>query len=163
MNYTIQIRHLWHHYYQNTDAVIYVVDSSDSGRIACATMDCNDCAKEELHYLLQRDELRFFLIFVPFLHFFAFYYLLHFLSFLCVVFLLYLSVISWYSGAVLLVYANKQDLQGAATAAELRDKLELDKVCKDRSWYVQPCCALTGDGLLHGLEWLAQELKKVKG
>ena len=67
------------------------------------------------------------------------------------------------SGAVLLVYANKQDLQGAATAAELRDKLELDKVCKDRSWYVQPCCALTGDGLLHGLEWLAQELKKVKG
>jgi hypothetical protein len=40
--------------------------------------------------------------------------------------------------------------------------LELDRLCKDRSWYVQPCCALTGDGLLHGLEWLAQELKKVK-
>lgn len=54
-----QIRHLWHHYYQNTDAVIYVIDSSDTARIACATMECNDCAKEELHYLLQRDELRF--------------------------------------------------------------------------------------------------------
>lgn len=66
------------------------------------------------------------------------------------------------SGACLLVYANKQDLQGAVTATELRDKLELDRVCKDRSWYVQPCCALTGDGLLHGLEWLAQELKKKK-
>ena len=62
-NLVFKIRHLWHHYYQNTDAVIYVVDSSDSARIACATMECNDCAKEELHYLLQRDELRF-------LHFF---------------------------------------------------------------------------------------------
>ena len=21
-------------------------------------------------------------------------------------------------------------------------------------WYIQPCCAITGDGLLEGLEWL---------
>jgi GTPase SAR1 family protein len=62
-----QIRHLWHHYYQNTDAVIYVVDSSDQSRIACTTMECNDCAKEELHYMLQRDELRLDALFFPML------------------------------------------------------------------------------------------------
>ncbi|KAK2955806.1 putative ADP-ribosylation factor [Blattamonas nauphoetae] len=118
-----KIRHLWHHYYQNTDAVIYVVDSSDQARIACSNMECNDCAKEELHYMLQRDELK---------------------------------------NATVLVYANKQDLAGACNASEIREKLELDRICRDRSWYVQPCCALTGDGLLHGLEWLGNELKKKK-
>jgi hypothetical protein len=62
----------------------------------------------------------------------------------------------------LLLFANKQDLAGALNASELRERMDLDRICSNRSWYVQPCCALTGDGLLHGFEWLAAELKKVK-
>jgi signal recognition particle receptor subunit beta len=64
--------------------------------------------------------------------------------------------------ATLLLFANKQDLAGALNASELRERMDLDRICSNRSWYVQPCCALTGDGLLHGFEWLAAELKKVK-
>ena len=39
------LRNMWCHYYPNTDAVIYVVDSSDQERLE------NEC-KEELHHLL---------------------------------------------------------------------------------------------------------------
>jgi len=42
-----RIRPLWRHYYQNTDALIYVVDSSDRERL-------NEAA-EELHHILSDD------------------------------------------------------------------------------------------------------------
>lgn len=29
-----------------------------------------------------------------------------------------------------------------------------------RSWYIQPTCATSGDGLYEGLDWLSNELKK---
>lgn len=29
-----------------------------------------------------------------------------------------------------------------------------------RAWHLQPCCALTGDGLVEGFEWLNKETKK---
>eukprot|EP00854_Cymbomonas_tetramitiformis_P014793 gene14793-17484_t len=44
-----EIRPPWRHYYQNTKALIYVVDSSDRDRV-------EDC-KEELHKILNEDEL----------------------------------------------------------------------------------------------------------
>lgn len=44
------IRPLWHHYYENNDAVIYVVDSSDRDRF--------DEAKEELWDMFNDDRLR---------------------------------------------------------------------------------------------------------
>merc|ERR1712217_468655 len=59
--------------------------------------------------------------------------------------------------AVLLVFANKQDTPNAMAAAEVTDKLGLHSV-RQRSWHVQSSCALTGDGLYEGLEWLAHEL-----
>ncbi|CAG0917031.1 unnamed protein product [Notodromas monacha] len=43
------IRALWRHYYQNTQAVIYVIDSNDAERLAEAA--------EELHDVLRSDEL----------------------------------------------------------------------------------------------------------
>eukprot|EP00039_Didymoeca_costata_P000438 m.45543 g.45543 ORF g.45543 m.45543 type:complete len:180 (-) comp10261_c0_seq1:1534-2073(-) len=55
--------------------------------------------------------------------------------------------------AIILVFANKQDLKGACTPEEIPELLELHKI-KDRNWYVQPCVATTGDGLLEGLTWL---------
>eukprot|EP00043_Microstomoeca_roanoka_P001157 m.31183 g.31183 ORF g.31183 m.31183 type:complete len:183 (-) comp10674_c0_seq1:217-765(-) len=45
-----KIRPLWKYYYQNTNAVIYVCDSTDAERFREA--------KEELHGLLDSDELR---------------------------------------------------------------------------------------------------------
>ncbi|XP_028930214.1 ADP-ribosylation factor-like protein 14 [Ornithorhynchus anatinus] len=46
--------------------------------------------------------------------------------------------------------ANKQDLPGALSAEEIIKKFNMEKYCSDRKWYVQPCCALSGDGLAEG-------------
>lgn len=74
-----KIRPLWRHYFQNTQGLIFVVDSNDRERVVEAG--------KELQNMLQEDELR---------------------------------------DAVLLVFANKQDLPNSMTAAELTDKLNLN-------------------------------------
>ena len=63
--------------------------------------------------------------------------------------------------AVLLVFANKQDLPGALSADELARELSLDST--GRTWYCQACVATTGDGLYDGLDWLATAIKKNVG
>ena len=78
--------------------------------------------------------------------------------------------------AVLLIFANKQDLPNAMNAAEITDKLGLHSL-RNRNWYIQvrrflPClvelllkqifqatCATSGDGLYEGLDWLSNQLK----
>ena len=105
-----KIRRLWRHYFQGTDGLIYVVDSSDRDRI-------ND-AKEELDKMLMEQEME---------------------------------------NAVLLVLANKQDLPNAMTAAEVMEKLELQKL-RHRKWFIQSTVAPTGDGLYEGLDWLSRSL-----
>jgi len=45
-----KIRPLWRHYYQNTQGLIFVVDSNDRDRI--------EDAKEELNKMLNEDEMR---------------------------------------------------------------------------------------------------------
>lgn len=45
-----KIRPLWRHYFQNTQGVIFVVDSNDRERVGEA--------QDELHKMLQEDELR---------------------------------------------------------------------------------------------------------
>ena len=61
--------------------------------------------------------------------------------------------------AVVLAFANKQDLPNAMTAAEMTDKLGLAAM-RDRQWYIQACCATTGDGLYEGLDWMSATLSK---
>ena len=107
-----KIRTLWRHYYQNTEGLIFVVDSNDQERFGDA--------KQELHKMLAEDELR---------------------------------------EAVVLIFANKQDLPKAKTAAEITEKLGLTAMTT-RQWYIQPCCATTGDGLYEGLDWLSNTLTK---
>ncbi|XP_074658902.1 ADP-ribosylation factor 1-like 2 [Tubulanus polymorphus] len=109
-----EVRPLWRQYFQNTQGLIFVVDSNDRERVGEA--------KEELNRLLNEDELR---------------------------------------DAVLLVFANKQDLPNAMNAAEVTDKLGLHDI-RSRSWYIQATCATSGDGLYEGLDWLSNELKKRK-
>uniref|UniRef100_A0A8C1UTQ5 ADP-ribosylation factor n=1 Tax=Cyprinus carpio TaxID=7962 RepID=A0A8C1UTQ5_CYPCA len=87
-----KIRPLWRHYFQNTQGLIFVVDSNDRERVAESA--------EELSKMLQEDELR---------------------------------------EAVVLVFANKQDLPNAMAVSELTDKLGLQSL---RSRTVHTC-ALT--------------------
>ena len=76
-------------FFQNTEGLIFVVDSNDRERAVEA--------RDELHRMLAEDELR---------------------------------------DAVLLVFANKQDLPNAMNAAEITDKLGLHNM-RNRNWYIQ--------------------------
>jgi len=107
-----KIRTLWRHYFQNTQGLIFVIDSNDRERL--------EEAREEMHKMLQEDELR---------------------------------------EAILLVFANKQDLPNAMNAAELTDKLGLHNL-RNRQWYIQATCATQGHGLYEGLDWLSAQLSK---
>ena len=105
-----KIRPLWRHYYQNTQGVIFVVDSNDRDRVGEA--------RDELHRMLNEDELR---------------------------------------EAILLVFANKQDLPNAIPPAKLVHALDLNSL-RGKKWYIQACCGTTGDGLYEGLEWLSDNI-----
>src|ERR1700749_5143977 len=85
--------------FQNTQGIIFVVDSNDRERVSEA--------REELQRMLNEDELR---------------------------------------DALLLVFANKQDLPNAMNAAEITDKLGLHGL-RQRTWYIQ--VSLTWPGSLH--------------
>uniref|UniRef100_A0A7C8ZII1 ADP-ribosylation factor n=1 Tax=Opuntia streptacantha TaxID=393608 RepID=A0A7C8ZII1_OPUST len=105
-----KIRPLWRHYFQNTQGLIFVVDSNDRDRVTEA--------RDELHRMLNEDELR---------------------------------------DATLLVFANKQDLPNAMSVAEITDKLGLHSL-RQRRWYIQACCATSGEGLYEGLDWLSNNI-----
>jgi len=60
--------------------------------------------------------------------------------------------------AVLLVFANKNDLPNVMDTAEITEKLGLHKL-RNRTWYVQSSCAINGDGLLDGLTWLNAQIQ----
>ncbi|KAJ3440179.1 adp-ribosylation factor [Anaeramoeba flamelloides] len=53
-----------------------------------------------------------------------------------------------------LIFANKQDLSNTIDLPKLTEQLELYKL-NDRKWTVQPCCAVTLDGVYDGLNWLS--------
>jgi len=100
------IRPYWKNYYQNTDAIIYMVDSADRRR--------TDEAADELGQLMEEEDL---------------------------------------AGVPVLVFANKQDLLGAMTGAEIMEALELTAL-KDRWVHVEACSAKTGEGLESGMSKL---------
>ena len=60
--------------------------------------------------------------------------------------------------AALLVLANKQDLEGAMSPIEITQQLQLH-LNKEHAWQIQPCSALTGDGLVEGMDWVAHTLQ----
>ena len=63
--------------------------------------------------------------------------------------------------AVLLVFANKQDLPGALTCPEITDKLGLHTI-RGRTWFIQSTCAVRGDGLYEGLDWLSKSVTNAR-
>uniref|UniRef100_A0A671RAX3 ADP-ribosylation factor-like protein 3 n=1 Tax=Sinocyclocheilus anshuiensis TaxID=1608454 RepID=A0A671RAX3_9TELE len=92
-----KIRPYWRNYFENTDLLIYVIDSSDRKRFD----------ETELAELLDEEKLNM----VP-----------------------------------LLIFANKQDMMMAATAAEITESLNLHTI-RDRIWQIQSCSALTTEGV----------------
>eukprot|EP00300_Choanocystis_sp_HF-7_P012735 c18008_g1_i2.p2 GENE.c18008_g1_i2~~c18008_g1_i2.p2 ORF type:complete len:117 (+),score=30.25 c18008_g1_i2:291-641(+) len=58
----------------------------------------------------------------------------------------------------LLVFANKQDLPSAAGPDELVEALELSKL--EMVWKIQGCCAISGEGVADGFEWLIDHMSK---
>lgn len=56
-------------------------------------------------------------------------------------------------GVPLLVFANKQDMQGALKPGEISEKLGLAGGEKERQWSVRGSCATKGEGLEEGLDW----------
>merc|ERR1711974_541921 len=96
--------------YKNISFTVLDVDSNDGDRVVEA--------RDELHRMLNEDELR---------------------------------------DAVLLVFANKQDLPNAMNAAEITDKLGLHSL-RQRHWYIKSTCATSGEGLYEGLDWLSNNI-----
>uniref|UniRef100_A0A7S0SZ70 Uncharacterized protein n=1 Tax=Mantoniella antarctica TaxID=81844 RepID=A0A7S0SZ70_9CHLO len=108
------IRPYWRCYYPNTQAIIYVVDSSDTERVSTS--------RQEFHAILEEEELK---------------------------------------DAVILVYANKQDLPGALTEVQITEGLGLAEI-KNRQWAIFKTSAIKGEGLWEGMEWLSNTLKGSK-
>ena len=59
--------------------------------------------------------------------------------------------------AVILIFANKQDLITSKKVNEIIEIYELDSI-KNHVWHIQPCSANTGEGLLTGIKWLSDQL-----
>nr|XP_033775184.1 putative ADP-ribosylation factor-like protein 5C [Geotrypetes seraphini] len=55
--------------------------------------------------------------------------------------------------AAVLIFANKQDVKNSMSTSEISKFLTLSSI-KDHPWHIQGCCALTGEGLPAGLEWM---------
>ncbi|XP_041012949.1 ADP-ribosylation factor 1-like 2 isoform X1 [Juglans microcarpa x Juglans regia] len=122
-----KLRPLWRHYFNNTDGLIYVVDSLDRERIGKAKAEfqvaSSSSSSSDKQQAIVKD---------PFM-----------------------------LNSVILVFANKQDMKGAMTPMEVCEGLGLFDL-KNRKWHIQGTCALRGEGLYEGLDWLAGTLKEMK-
>ena len=68
------------------------------------------------------------------------------------------------AGATLLVFCNKQDINGALKVSEIKNVenqikqlLELDSITT-RHWMIMPCSAINNEGLATGLEWIMDDI-----
>eukprot|EP00298_Acanthocystis_sp_HF-20_P010179 c18723_g2_i1.p1 GENE.c18723_g2_i1~~c18723_g2_i1.p1 ORF type:complete len:185 (+),score=66.03 c18723_g2_i1:29-583(+) len=110
------LRVSWTSYFQDTNAVIVVVDSTDRDRMPTV--------KSELQRILKSESLQS-------------------------------------PSIALLVFANKQDLKGSSSSAEISQMLSLHEI-KSHQWHIQSCCALTGSGLEEGMSWVVEQIKNSK-
>eukprot|EP01025_Chloroclados_australasicus_P010896 TRINITY_DN14614_c2_g1_i1.p2 TRINITY_DN14614_c2_g1~~TRINITY_DN14614_c2_g1_i1.p2 ORF type:complete len:192 (-),score=15.24 TRINITY_DN14614_c2_g1_i1:388-963(-) len=109
-----KLRPLWRHYFNNTDALIFVVDSFDRERITRA--------QQEFKSIIDDPLMR---------------------------------------NSAILVFANKQDMKGALSTAEVCESLGLPEL-RGRKWHVQGSIATRGEGLYEGLDWLSNTLKQMQ-
>lgn len=61
----------------------------------------------------------------------------------------------------MLIFANKQDIEGALTLEEISEILQLKAIeAGARHTQVVACSAVTGDGLLKGFDWLVGDISQ---
>ncbi|XP_077015263.1 ADP-ribosylation factor-like protein 14 [Tamandua tetradactyla] len=107
-----KMRTAWRCYCENTDGLLYVVDSTDKQRL--------EDSRREFEHILKNEHIK---------------------------------------NIPVVLLANKQDIPAALTAEDITRMFKMKKLCGDRNWYVQPCCAITGDGLAEGFRQLAGFVK----
>ncbi|KAM5293373.1 ADP-ribosylation factor-like protein 14 [Ctenodactylus gundi] len=107
-----KMRAVWSYYCENTQGLVYVVDSTDLQRLGAS--------RKEFKHILKNEHIK---------------------------------------NVPVVILANKQDLPGALTAEDITRMFKVKKLCSDRNWYVQPCCAITGEGLAEGFRKLTAFVK----
>ncbi|KAF9670479.1 hypothetical protein SADUNF_Sadunf13G0073400 [Salix dunnii] len=147
-----KLRPLWRHYFNNTDGLIYVVDSLDRERIGRARGEFQTIIKD------------------PFM-----------LNSVILVFANKQDMSGKYgcngpdqarpnrattSGWEWLSpskggSSSEENMKGAMTPMEVCEGLGLFEL-KNRKWHIQGTCALRGDGLYEGLDWLSGTLKEMR-
>lgn len=65
------------------------------------------------------------------------------------------------AGAILVVLANKQDMEGCMSLAEVHRELGLDAL-KDRTFQIFKTSATKGEGLDEAMDWLSNALQARK-
>lgn len=108
------IRAYWRNYFEQTDGLIWVVDSADTYRL--------ELCRDELSQLLQQERL---------------------------------------AGASVLILANKQDIDGALSVEVIAQILGINdnnELFKNRHCKILECSALTGSGLVEGIEWIVEDI-----
>ncbi|NWV21363.1 ARL14 protein, partial [Origma solitaria] len=108
-----KMRELWSNFLDDTDGLLFVVDSSDKRRL--------EESRREFELVLKNESIK---------------------------------------NVPVVMLANKQDLPGALNAEEITRRFKMKKYCSDRNWYVQPCCAITGQGLAEALQRVATFAKQ---
>lgn len=106
------LRASWATYFEDTDAIVFVVDSNDQENMVLAKM--------ELFNVVLHEDLK---------------------------------------NACVLVLANKQDITGSRNSGEIAADLALHNI-RTHEWHIQGCCALTGEGLHDGVEWIATRVRE---
>jgi len=106
------IRAYWRNYFEETDGLVWVVDSADRHRLEL-------CA-QTLHQVLHEERLL---------------------------------------GASLLILANKQDLIGASTLAEIESIIQ-PQTLGARHVAIMACSAMTGQGVRQGFHWLVSDIEQ---
>lgn len=108
-------RQLWTYYFDNLDALIFVVDSTDPNRMSIV--------KEELVRITEALKE---------------------------------------TNYVILLYVNKQDSKDKMEFSEIMEKIAITEIDQPVDILVQKCSALTGEGLLEGLDKMSDYFLKHK-
>ena len=102
------LRSYWRNYFESTDGLIWVVDGTDGRRMEDCRLELHSLLKEEVKIGNNAKELN---------HFYSFFLFFE---------------MQRLAGATLLVFANKQDVEGAMTADQIKtvSRLNTFLICK---------------------------------